>query len=225
MGYEWRNGFVWVGPGLEPTIGETKEEYAVRVATEQEPSVTFSTGGVTMATTRGEEIVRAYGGANVLSEAGGPYPGVAESAAAYYARVEEWEAGVGVDVEAKQEETRAAMYQQLRTIGWTTEAIAESYPEYAPANEALNPTIGETAEEYVARVATVVVPSVTLTNVKEEEIIGNEKEPEEKEPTAEELLASEPIEEPVAPKPDNKILLYGAIAIVAVIVIAFVARR
>lgn len=169
-----------------------------------------------MAMTRGEEIVKAYGGAVALSEAGGPYPGTGESAVAYYARVEEWEMGAGVDVEAKREETRAAMYQQLKTIGWSTEAIAESYPQYAPANEALNPTIGETAEEYVARVATVTVPPVTLTNAKDEEIIGNEKEPEEKEPTAEELSE---------PKPDNKILLYGAIAIVAIIIIAWVARR
>lgn len=93
----------------------------------------------------------------------------------------------------------------------------------------LEPTIGETKVEYATRVATEQAPSVTLAVIKGEEIIGMVKEPEEQEPTAKELLASESIEEPideaVAPKPDKKILLYGAIGIVAVIIIAFVARR
>jgi len=168
-----------------------------------------------MATTRGEEIVRAYGGAVPLSAAGGPYPGDTESAEAYYARVEAWAAGTRVDVATIQLQTTRAISQHLIDIGWTPEALAEHYPEYVPTGDPFSPTIDETVEEYVARVATADVSPITLVYAKEEGIIGKEKVSEDREPTAEELVS----------KPDSKWLLYGAIAIVAIIFIVWVARR
>jgi len=45
-----------------------------------------------------------------------------------------------------------------------------------------DPTIGETKQEYDANVATRVIPSKLLVRVKSEEVIGKEKEEEEKEP-------------------------------------------
>ena len=165
--------------------------------------------------TKGEEIVKAYGGAIPLSAAGGPYPGATESAEAYYARVEAWAAGTRIDVAAIKLETTRAMSQKLVDIGWTPEALAEHYPEYVPTGDPLSPTIDETVEEYVARVATADVSPITLVYAKEEEIIGKEKVSADKEPTESQLVS----------KPDSKWLLYGAIAIVAIIFMVWVARR
>ncbi len=171
--------------------------------------------------TRGEEIVIAYGGAINVRAAGGPFPLATERGDAYYIRVEAWAEGARVDVAEVKLQTTRAMSQKLIDIGWTPEALAQHYPEYVPTGDALSPTIDETVEEYVARVATADVSPITLVYAKEEEVIGKEKALVDKEPTAD----KESVAEELVSKFDSKWLLYGAVAIVAIIFIVWVARR